>query len=68
MPAARGGGDEFSILLVDPRRPQASARETAQRLVVVRNWPNPTKASPPGSASIGIAVYPTAPGAIWANC
>ncbi|MFN4325489.1 MAG: diguanylate cyclase domain-containing protein [Azonexus sp.] len=55
--AARMGGDEFSILLVDAD--QASAQETAQRLVV--ELAKPYEGIATGvSASIGIAVYPTA--------
>jgi diguanylate cyclase (GGDEF)-like protein len=53
--AARMGGDEFSILLVDAD--QESAHETAQRLVTELSRPYEgiqTRVS----ASIGIAVYP----------
>jgi len=55
--AARMGGDEFSILLVDAD--QASAIETAQRLVAELAKPY-EGIDTPVSASIGIAVYPTA--------
>src|SRR5574343_816931 len=55
--AARMGGDEFSILLVDAD--QASAQETAQRLVLELAKPY-EGIDTPVSASIGIAVYPTA--------
>ena len=55
--AARMGGDEFSILLVDAD--QASALETAQRLVAELAKPYEGIATAV-SASIGIAVYPTA--------
>lgn len=55
--AARMGGDEFSILLVDAD--QASAMETAQRLVL--ELAKPYEGIATGvSASIGIAVYPAA--------
>ncbi len=55
--AARMGGDEFSILLVDAD--QASAQETAQRLVL--ELAKPYEGIATGvSASIGIAVYPAA--------
>lgn len=55
--AARMGGDEFSILLVDAG--EESATETAHRLVAELGKPYPgiqTRVS----ASIGIAVYPQA--------
>ena len=55
--AARMGGDEFSILLVDAD--EESATETAHRLVAELGKPYPgiqTRVS----ASIGIAVYPEA--------
>ncbi len=55
--AARMGGDEFSILLVDAD--QASAIETAQRLVAELAKPYEGIATRV-SASIGIAVYPAA--------
>ncbi len=54
--AARMGGDEFSILLVDADR--ESAVETAQRLVTRLAEPYDGIRSPV-SASIGIAIYPT---------
>ncbi|WP_434515748.1 diguanylate cyclase domain-containing protein [Dechloromonas sp. ARDL1] len=54
--AARMGGDEFSILLVDADRD--SAEETAQRLVTRLAEPYDGIRSPV-SASIGIAIYPT---------
>jgi diguanylate cyclase (GGDEF)-like protein len=54
--AARMGGDEFSILLVDAD--QDNAEETAQRLVARLAEPYEGICSPV-SASIGIAIYPT---------
>lgn len=54
--AARMGGDEFSILLVDADK--ESAEETAQRLVTRLAEPYDGIRSPV-SASIGIAIYPT---------
>lgn len=54
--AARMGGDEFAILLVDADRD--SAEETAQRLVTRLAEPYDGIRSPI-SASIGIAIYPT---------
>ncbi|MBL8403277.1 MAG: GGDEF domain-containing protein [Dechloromonas sp.] len=54
--AARMGGDEFAILLVDADRD--SAEETAQRLVTRLAEPYEGICSPV-SASIGIAIYPT---------
>lgn len=54
--AARMGGDEFSILLVDADR--LSAEETAQRLVTRLAEPYDGIRNPV-SASIGIAIYPT---------
>ena len=54
--AARMGGDEFSILLVDADRD--NAEETAQRLVARLAEPYEGIRSPV-SASIGIAIYPT---------
>jgi len=53
--AARMGGDEFSILLVDAD--QDNAEETAQRLVARLAEPYQGICSPV-SASIGIAIYP----------
>ena len=53
--AARMGGDEFSILLVDADR--QSAQETAERLVAELSQPY-IGITTPVSASIGIAVYP----------
>jgi diguanylate cyclase (GGDEF)-like protein len=53
--AARMGGDEFSILLIDADR--ASAEETAQRLVSSLSAPYEGIRTPV-SASIGIAIYP----------
>ncbi len=55
--AARMGGDEFSILLVDAD--QESASETAHRLVAELSKPYAGIATRV-SASIGIAVYPEA--------
>ena len=55
--AARMGGDEFSILLVDANAD--SALETAQRLVTHLSDPYEGIRTPV-SASIGIAVYPAA--------
>ena len=54
--AARMGGDEFAILLVDADR--KSAEETAQRLVARLAEPYDGIRSPI-SASIGVAIYPT---------
>lgn len=55
--AARMGGDEFAILLVDAD--QCSAEETAQRLVARLSEPYDSINSCV-TASIGIAVYPAA--------
>jgi diguanylate cyclase (GGDEF)-like protein len=55
--AARMGGDEFAILLVDAD--QCSAEETAQRLVARLSEPYDSIRSCV-TASIGIAVYPAA--------
>ncbi|MDE2440967.1 MAG: GGDEF domain-containing protein [Betaproteobacteria bacterium] len=55
--AARMGGDEFAILLVDAD--QCSAEETAQRLVARLSEPYDCIQGCI-TASIGIAVYPTA--------
>lgn len=55
--AARMGGDEFSILLIDTNTERAL--ETAQRLITRLSEPY-EGITTPVSASIGIAVYPDA--------
>ena len=53
--AARRGGDEFAVLLVDAD--EQDAMQTAQRLVAALAEPYPDVASPV-SASVGVAVFP----------
>lgn len=61
--AARVGGDEIIVMLADVN--QASAMETAERIVALLSMPYPNIQSPV-SVSVGVALYPECSGSLKA--